>query len=81
MDGKCVAAPEKPPTTQPPQAKKKSKKKKKKTKKGKEKGPQMFPWYHTVGPLLLLFVTYKYAKPNLLTSGMILLVLAVAARS
>ena len=82
MDGKCVAEPEKPATTpQPPQTNKKSKKKKKKSKKGKEKGPQVFPWYHTVAPLMLLFLTYKYAKPNLVTSGMILLVLAIAACS
>ena len=80
VDGKCVPEPEKPAPTQPPPTKK-SKKKKKKSKKGKEKGPLMFPWYHTVAPLMLLFLTYKYAKPNLVTSGMILLVLAIAACS
>ena len=74
---------EKPAPPEPTPTKKLKKKKKKKLKKGKvraEEGPRMFPWYHTVAPLMLLILTYKFAKPNLITSMTILLVLVLAAR-
>ena len=73
---------------------KKKKKSKKNTKKGNddfglgtaefeeedEQQPQRrFPWYHTVGPLFVVVMLWKYARPTLLTSAAILLALALVA--
>jgi len=81
VESECVVV-EKPAPPEPTPTKK-LKKKKRKLKKGKvrtDEGPRMFPWYHTVAPLMLLILTYKYTKPNLITSVTILLVLVLAAR-
>ncbi len=67
------------------QKKKKKKKKKKSVISNSEKGKEMddgidrreFPWYFLLGPLALLFVTYKYVRPNLVTSAGLILVLAL----
>ena len=89
VDSKCVPEDEAPKSTksasQTPGAKKKKKKVKKPKKKssesteGKEEGPRRYPWYYTTGPLALFFVTYKYTKPNLVTSAGLVLVLALVA--
>ena len=73
--------PTEPPTTKP---KKKKKKKKKKTTtegKGKEEVEHQprYPWYYTIGPLALLFLTQKYIEPNLVTSlGMFIALILIA---
>ena len=77
MEGKCVA---KVTTTTEP----KKKKKKKKSKKGnaqeeEEDNRRTFPWYHILAPLSLATITYKYSEPNLVTSALLVLVLAIAA--
>ena len=87
VDGKCVPEDSVKTTKSPPSADKPKKKKKKakKSKKspeaaeGKEKGHRRYPWYYTTGPLALLFVTYKYSRPNLVTSAGLALVLALVA--
>ena len=79
-EGKCVA-------TATEDGRKKKLKRKKRTKKGNRRGSKeeeeeederrMFPWYHILAPLSLAIVTYKYCEPNLVTSALLTLVLAV----
>ena len=88
VDSKCVPDDNAKSTKSASQTDKPKKKKKVKKSKqpsepaeGKEKGtgPRRYSWYYTTGPLALLFVTYKYSKPNLVTSAGLVLVLALAA--
>ena len=73
MDGKC---------TEKVTKEKDLKKTKKKKKKGSDNLEsdndiirRQFPWYHTVAPLSLVIVAYKYSRPNLVTSAIMTVVL------
>ena len=77
VEGKCVEKIVEP-------TKKKSKKKKKKAKRdsapgeGGGTGRMQFPWYHTLAPLSLAIVTYKYARPTIGTSVAMTVILVTA---
>ena len=69
VEGRCVEKVAK----EKKESKKKTKKKKKKAKKDVGEGESgtkrmQFPWYHTLAPLSLAILTYKYSQPNLFTS-------------
>ena len=59
------------------------KKKRRKKSKGEEEDTIRrieYPWYYTLGPLVILWYTCKYTKPNLVTSAVFILVIIVIAR-
>ena len=82
VKGMCIEV-ESNPTPTKPTEKPKKKKKKPKSKKGNELEDDLdrreYPWYYTLGPLALLFVTQKYVRPNLVTAAGLVLVLALVA--
>lgn len=89
-EGKCVTAEEREAQREAKKAKKKKKKRKKKeaeAEQGKtEEDPvdkrRIYPWYYMVAPLTATYVSYKYLKPNLITSmGIILFITASATLS